>query len=69
MTCERTVKCGAGFTHVCDRPSGHSGEHMAHWIDRDGVRRLGLTWTHESWDAYAVFPTARGAISAVKEER
>jgi hypothetical protein len=66
--CERETRSGCGSTWLCDRERGHTGEHRAHWIDRDGVRRLGLRWTHESYDGHAVWPGTPGAIAVVGEE-
>jgi len=65
--CGRETTCGAGIHHECQRPKGHEGAHVHRWVDRDGVSRLGLSWTHENYMGQAVWPEAKGAILVAKE--
>ena len=63
--CGRIVEDGAGLHHVCERPLGHRGAHRSVWKDRDGVRRIGLEWTHER-GGFAVTADAADGIDVTR---
>jgi hypothetical protein len=64
--CTHSTKDGSGGTHHCERQNGHYGAHVDHWVDRDGVKQLGLRWTHVDYYGNAVWPWVKNANSVVK---